>query len=385
MFNFFKSKQSDKNKIDYGKINESISIINIILKIVFILVIILILYMGTKVLTDWGFFRFINIMLTILSPLFIGIVIAWLLNPIVTYMQKKKINRVAGTIITYIAFILVLYLVLNSVLPILSDEINEFAKNVPIILDKIQVFVDGIFDKFENPAFDINATKLELYTKVESAVIEYTSKLPEISINVIKGVFSTLWSIVLGFMIGLYLLFDFDNAIKKTISFIPRRICDSLRSVVNKIDMALKNFIQGTLIVSTIIFLVCSVGFWFAGLKAPVFFGLFCAITNIIPYIGPYIGAAPAVIVGYATSPLVGTVVLIICIAIQFIEGNFIQPLVMSKTMKLHPVTIIVGLLIFGYFFGIVGMIISTPLMSIIKIILTFINEKYDIISISND
>ena len=282
-------------------------------------------------------------------------------------------------------FILLLYLVLNSVLPILSDEINEFAKNVPIILDKIQVFVDGIFDKFENPAFDINATKLELYTKVESAVIEYTSKLPEISINVIKGVFSTLWSIVLGFMIGLYLLFDFDNAIKKTISFIPRRICDSLRSVVNKIDIALKNFIQGTLIVSTIIFLVCSVGFWFAGLKAPVFFGLFCAITNIIPYIGPYIGAAPAVIVGYATSPLVGTVVLIICVAIQFIEGNFIQPLVMSKTMKLHPVTIIVGLLIFGYFFGIVGMIISTPLMSILKIILTFINEKYDIISISND
>lgn len=385
MFNFFKSKQSDKNKIDYGKINESISIINIILKIVFILVIILILYMGTKVLTDWGFFRFINIMLTILSPLFIGIVIAWLLNPIVTYMHRKNINRVAGTIITYVVFILVLYLVLNSVLPILSDEINEFAKNVPIILDKIQVFVDGIFDKFENPAFDINATKLELYTKVESAVIEYTSKLPEISINVIKGVFSTLWSIVLGFMIGLYLLFDFDNAIKKTISFIPRRICDSLRSVVNKIDIALKNFIQGTLIVSTIIFLVCSVGFWFAGLKAPVFFGLFCAITNIIPYIGPYIGAAPAVIVGYATSPLVGTVVLIICVAIQFIEGNFIQPLVMSKTMKLHPVTIIVGLLIFGYFFGIVGMIISTPLMSIIKIILTFINEKYDIISISND
>lgn len=385
MFNFFKSKQSDKNKIDYGKINESISIINIILKIVFILVIILILYMGTKVLTDWGFFRFINIMLTILLPLFIGIVIAWLLNPIVTYMQRKNINRVAGTIITYVVFILVLYLVLNSVLPILSDEINEFAKNVPIILDKIQVFVDGIFDKFENPAFDINATKLELYTKVESAVIEYTSKLPEISINIIKGVFSTLWSIVLGFMIGLYLLFDFDNAIKKTISFIPRRICDSLRSVVNKIDIALKNFIQGTLIVSTIIFLVCSVGFWFAGLKAPVFFGLFCAITNIIPYIGPYIGAAPAVIVGYATSPLVGTIVLIICIAIQFIEGNFIQPLVMSKTMKLHPVTIIVGLLIFGYFFGIVGMIISTPLMSIIKIILTFINEKYDIISISND
>lgn len=385
MFEFFKSKKVEKSKLDYGKINESINIINIILKIVFILVIILILYMGTKVLTDWGFFKFVKTMLTILSPLFIGLVVAWLLNPIVSYMQKKKINRVVGTIITYIGFILVIYLIIVAVVPILTDEINEFAKNVPNVLDKIKVFVDGIFEKLENPAFDINVTKLELYTKIETSVVEYTSKLPELSINIIKGVFSTLWSIILGFMIGLYLLFDFDNAIKKTISFIPRRICDSLRDVANKINIALKNFIQGTLIVSTIIFLVCSIGFWFAGLKAPVFFGLFCAITNIIPYIGPYIGAAPAVIVGYATSPLVGTIVLIICIAIQFIEGNFIQPLVMSKTMKLHPVTIIVSLLVFGYFFGIIGMIISTPLMSIIKIIITYINNKYDIISISND
>lgn len=384
MFNFFKTK-TKKDKIDYAKINESVNIINIILKIVFVLVIILILYMGTRVLKDWGFFTFVKTILTILSPFFIGIVVAWLLNPVVTYMQKRKVNRVVGTIITYVAFVLIIFLLIESVVPILSNEINEFAKNVPVLLDKVMNFADGIFKKFENPAFDINATKLELYTKVETSIIEFTSSLPELSINIIRTIFSTLWSIILGFMIGLYLLFDFDNAIEKTVSFIPTRVRDSLRDVVKKIDIALKNFIQGTLIVSTIIFLVCSIGFGIAGLKAPVFFALFCAVTNIIPYIGPYIGAVPAIIVGYATSPLVGTITLIICVAVQFIEGNFIQPLVMSKTMKLHPVTIIVSLLIFGYFFGIVGMIISTPLMSIIKIILTFVNEKYDIISVSNN
>lgn len=385
MFNIFKNKKIDKNKIDYGKVNESIGIINTMLKIVFVLVIVLILYMSTKVLSEWGFFHFIKVMLTILSPLFIGIIIAWLLNPIVSYMQTKKINRVVGTIITYIVFILILYLLLAAVVPILSNEINEFAKNVPSVLDKTKKFADGIFAKFENPTFDINVTKTELYTKIEAAIIEYTSKLPEMTFSFVKGLFSTLWSIILGFMIGLYLLFDFDNAITKTIAIIPKRVIDSLKELAMKINITLKNFIQGTLIVSTIILLVCSIGFWFAGLKAPVLFGLFCAITNIIPYIGPYIGAAPAVIVGYATSPLVGTVVLIVCVAIQFIEGNFIQPLVMSKTMKLHPVTIIVGLLVFGYFFGIIGMIISTPLMSIIKLILSYINKKYDIINTDVD
>ncbi len=382
MFNFFRNKKDAKNKIDYEKINESLNIINIILKVVFVLGIISILYIGTKMLTDWGFFNFVSTMLTVLSPFFIGVVIAWLLNPIVSFMQKKKINRVVGTIITYVIFIVIVYLLVGSLVPILTDEINEFVKNVPSTLDKITSFTDSIFAKFENPAFDINATKLEMYTKVETAVMEYTSKLPELSINFIKGVFSTLWSIILGFLIGFYLLFDYDNACRKMASLIPKRVVDAYSGLVNDINVSLKNFIQGTFFVCTIIFVVCSVGFWFAGLKAPVLFALFCAVTNIIPYIGPYIGAAPSVIVGYATSPLVGTIVLIVNIAIQFIEGNFIQPLVMSKTMELHPVTILVGLIVFGYFFGAIGMIISTPLMSIIKIICTFINKKYDIINV---
>lgn len=382
MFNFFRNKKDAKNKIDYEKINESLNIINIILKVVFVLGIISILYIGTKMLTDWGFFNFVSTMLTVLSPFFIGVVIAWLLNPIVSFMQKKKINRVVGTIITYVIFIVIVYLLVGSLVPILTDEINEFVKNVPSTLDKITSFTDSIFAKFENPAFDINATKLEMYTKLEKAVMEYTSKLPELSINFITGMFSTLWSIILGFLIGFYLLFDYDNACRKMASLIPKRVVDAYSGLVNDINVSLKNFIQGTFFVCTIIFVVCSVGFWFAGLKAPVLFALFCAVTNIIPYIGPYIGAAPSVIVGYATSPLVGTIVLIVNIAIQFIEGNFIQPLVMSKTMELHPVTILVGLIVFGYFFGAIGMIISTPLMSIIKIICTFINKKYDIINV---
>ncbi len=384
MFNFFKSKKVDKNKIDYAKINDSLNIVNIILKIVLVLGVILILYMGTKMLKDWGFFNFVSTMLTVLSPFFIGVVIAWLLNPIVSFMQKKHINRVLGTIITYIVFIFVVYLLLGSLVPILSNEINEFVKNVPNMLNKIINFADSIFAKFENPTFDINATKLEMYTKVENYVIEYTSKLPEIGLNLIKGTFSTLWSIILGFLIGFYLLFDYDNACLKMTSIIPKKIKNAYSGLIHDINVSLKSFIQGTFFVCTIIFVVCALGFWFAGLKAPLLFALICAFTNIIPYIGPYIGAAPSVIVGYATSPLVGTIVLIVNIGIQFIEGNFIQPLVMSKTMELHPVTILVGLLIFGYFFGTIGMIISTPLMSVIKIICTFINEKYDIVSFND-
>ena len=122
-----------------------------------------------------------------------------------------------------------------------------------------------------------------------------------------------------------------------------------------------------------------SIGFSLAGLKAPIVFGLICAITNIIPYIGPYIGGIPAVAVGFTISPLVGFLSLAAVVISQFLESYVLTPIVMSKTMKLHPVTIIIGLLIFGHFFGIIGMLLSTPVISCIKIIFNFFDEKYEI------
>lgn len=375
-------KNDDKEKINYEKLNEIIKILNVMLKIVFVLVIVLVLYVSTKVLAEWGVFNFISNILTVISPLFIGIFIAWLLNPIVNKLNKKGVNRVLGTIFTYIVFLVIVYLIMSSLIPILADEINSFVKSVPSYLDSLKGYTDNIFDKLSSPNFDITSTKLDFYKQIETLVTDFTAKLPATLVNTIKTFFSTLWSFVIGMIIGLYLLFDFDNSIKKIISFIPKKYQRTIDDICSRMDTTLKNFVQGTLIDASIIFFSCAIGFWFARLKAPLLFALFCAVTNIIPYIGPYIGATPAVLVGYAQGPLVGTVVLIVNIVIQGIEGNFIQPLVMSKTMKLHPVTIIVGLLVFGYFFGILGMIISTPIISLVKVIFVFINEKYKLIEI---
>ena len=100
---------------------------------------------------------------------------------------------------------------------------------------------------------------------------------------------------------------------------------------------------------------------------------------NIIPYAGPYIGAVPALIVAYSQSMSIGIWATVAIVVVQFIEGNILSPIVMSKTTKLHPVSIIVGLLIFGHFFGIVGMLLSTPIISVLKVIIEFIDSKLHI------
>ena len=152
------------------------------------------------------------------------------------------------------------------------------------------------------------------------------------------------------------------------------------RDLMNGVNTSLRSFVNGALLDCTFVFIITSVGLWLIGIEAPLLFGLFCGITNIIPYAGPYIGGAPAVIVGFSQGPAVGILTLILIAVIQFMEGNFLQPLIMSKTTKLHPVTIMLGLLVFSHFWGILGMIVSTPLIAAVKSIVVYFDEKYDII-----
>ena len=175
------------------------------------------------------------------------------------------------------------------------------------------------------------------------------------------------------------MLFDFDNVKKHLHSLIPKKYQKDTVVLINKLNNNLKSYVHGTLLIMFILFIFQSIALWIAGLEAPMVFGLFCAVTNVIPYIGPYIGGVPAVVVGLSISPMTGIFALIAVVLAQTLESYFLQPIVMGKTMKLHPVTIMLGLLLFGHFFGIIGMILATPVISILKTIFQFFNEKYSI------
>ena len=182
-------------------------------------------------------------------------------------------------------------------------------------------------------------------------------------------------------IIGFYLLVGFDNANELMITWLPKRMQNDARDLLNEVNTSFRRFIKGAFYDCSLVFVVTSIGFMLVGLKGALLFGLFCGITNVIPYAGPYIGGIPAVIVGFSQGPLTGLLTLLVIFVVQFLEGNLLQPVIMSKTTKLHPVTIMVGLLIFGHFFGIVGMVLSTPIIAAIKIIIIYFIEKYELLN----
>ena len=368
-----------KDKINYDDVNEMASIGKKILKILYILLIVLGIYALTLINKEWKIFGFIWSFIKVISPIFIGITIAYLLNPLITRMTaKKKLNRLAATIIIFVIFILVVYLLLQYLIPLVVREVNELIKYLPTVFNSVNGFINGLLTKLNMS--ELNETNtLNVNNILNGLLNTYTSNMPTKLLALATSFVSKTGTLLLSLIIGFYLCLDFDRASEFLYIFIPKKYRASTHALFKDISEQIFSFVKGTGLIAILVFAVSAICFGISGLKAAVFFALWNAITNIIPYVGPYIGGIPIIAVAFATDYRLGIIITVVVIAIQLIESYILHPIVMSKTMKLHPVTIILGLLIFGHFFGIIGMVNATPLTAIIKTIWLFLNDKFKI------
>ena len=371
-------KQNDKLNIE--EVNEVVSLTKRILHLFYIAMVIAMILIVTIIVREWGILQFLLNILSVLAPFFIGFVLAWLMNPIVTRMEKKKIPRALGTLIVYAVFLLVILLFIRFLIPLIYEQLQVLIGNLPSIFRELESFINGIFSKFGNiQGVDIVGIKNSILNTITASLNGFMTSAPSFIMNFAGGLFSSIVTICFGLVIGIYMLIDFDSINGHLLQLLPKKNRFEASLLITNISTEVRKSVNGTLLVATMVFICDSIGFWIVGLQAPLLFGLLCGITDIIPYVGPYIGGAVAVIIGFAQSPLTGFLTLIVAIIVQLIENNILQPIIMSKTMKLHPVTIIVGLLIFEHFFGIIGMILATPCIALGKVVWKFFKEKYNL------
>jgi len=140
----------NKRKLNYKDLNDILKISKKILSVFFILIIVLAVYIVLRVCKELSVFRILVNILKILTPLFIGIVIAWLLNPVVNFMQKKGIRRIIGVSLSYVVLIAIIYLILNSIIPLAYNQISDLSQLVPKIVSNIESIIDKVLDNFNN-------------------------------------------------------------------------------------------------------------------------------------------------------------------------------------------------------------------------------------------
>lgn len=375
-----------KEKIDVEELNSAIKTGSKVLNLFYFILIMLLIGGITFILKSWHILPVILTILRVISPFFIGFLIAWLLNPLVNKLQDKGLKRSIGVVIVFLLLIVVVYLFCLAVIPTLIEQINEMAKMIPDFLKDARDVIDKVFLKLSNSTnIDMSDTKVQFIRYIEEFAKDLATDLPTKVLSIVQGLLSGVGKFLIGMVIGFYLLFNFNTLGEHFTSIVPKKFRADAEHLLTSISEVLSKFVNGTLLVSLMLFVISVIGFEIIGLDAAVLFAFFCAVTNIIPYVGPYIGGIPAVLVGFSQSPLIGILTLIFIVLVQMIEGNFLHPYIIGKTMDLHPVTVVISLLIFEHFFGIIGMIVATPLVAIIKIIYVFLDEKFDFFGYSKD
>lgn len=375
-----KDKNKKEEKIDYEGLNSIIKNGKVVLKFLTITLIFGLIIAFFIILEKMEFLKILVTLLGLLVPLFVGWTLAWLVEPLIKLLERKNIKRTFGTTIVYLLFIIVMVLLIVLVVPEFINQLKELISQLPNYLSKVKDFISGLFNKFDTDALDIASIQNDINGQLEKYVTDFTSNGLSGIVSVVTSILSSGLTVGLSLIIAFYFSLSFDKMARKVNNTLPKSHRNEIINILGQIGDMTRRYVNGTLFSSLIVTIFTFIGLLISGVSSPLLFAIFCGITNIIPYFGPYIGGIPTIIVGFSISPLCGIVCLVTILLVQLVEGNIINPIIVGKATDIHPITIIIGLIVFEHFFGILGMVLATPIMGAVKILFNYFNEKYHLI-----
>src|SRR5699024_10518300 len=322
---------------------------------------------------------FIIVFNTIVAPIIVSIILYYLFNPLVNLMERYNISRLWGVIILFLVIIGVIALAINLLIPVIGAQFKSFGNNFPYYVDKVNKFIDSVtkYSLISNFYGQIQDQLDSLAKKLPSMVSDYfngfgskVKNFAEALVNV--GVVIATTPFVLFFMLK-----DGHRFKEFSTNLMPPKFRKDFHDLLDKMSLQVGSYIQGQIIVSFCIGILLFIGYSIIGLDYSLILASIAAVTSVVPYIGPTIAISPAIIIALITSPIMLLKLVIVWTAVQFIEGHFISPNIMGKTLKIHPLTIIFILLSAGNLLGVVGVILGIPAYAILKVLVSHLYTMY--------
>ncbi|HAR4310215.1 TPA: AI-2E family transporter [Staphylococcus aureus] len=328
---------------------------------------------------SYVFDPFIIVFKTIAAPIIVSLILFYLFNPIVNMMERYRIPRVAGISIIYLAVVGVITLIVNLLIPIIGSQVDSLVKNSPQYLEKLINSIDKIANNtfFSSYYSQINDWLNSLPKKIPSMLSEFTdgfgSKIATFAETIANiGVVIVTTPFVLFFMLK-----DGHHFKEFSTNIMPPKFRKDFHDLLEKMSVQVGSYIQGQIIVSFCIGILLFIGYSVIGLKYSLVLASIAAATSVVPYLGPTIAISPAIVIAAITSPWMLLKLAVVWTLVQFVEGHFISPNIMGKTLKIHPLTIIFILLCAGKLLGIVGVILGIPGYAILKVLVTHLFQLF--------
>lgn len=332
-------------------------------KLIYILLLSLVIYLIFLIFPRIS--GILNLFYNISKPFIIAFVFAFILQPIVKYIQKFVIKRNIAIIIVIILFSSIIFFFLKYIANTLVYEFEQFSSKFPNLIFEIEKIINEILNKIPI----LNNYQISLENIIENYHL-FDDKL--FTTETINKIISFGRYLLITPIILIYLLIDYEKIIENIKNYLIKNNKIRFKNYLSELNQTIFSYFRGVLLVMFILFMIFSIVFLILKIENGMVFALIIAITNIIPYIGSWIGTSIPVFYALLSSYNKALIVLIICIIIQTIEANILTPLIQEKNTKLHPLFIIFSLLLFGSIFGFIGMMFAVPIAVIIKITLKY-------------
>ncbi|MEG1003447.1 AI-2E family transporter [Clostridium sp.] len=323
----------------------------------------------------------ISQVIVILKPFIIGFAIAYLLDFVLRFYENvifekqffKKFNikskRGIGLLLTYITAFIFVGLFIQFVLPQLIDSIVGLVNDIPLYITDTTNFINGMIDKLDI-AEQYQSVINENFNNVIDYIIKIATNLIPMLGGLLTTILSSIWNIVLGLIISIYLLIEkekfFALSKKLTYAMLPKNAAAKTVELTHRSNDTFGKFLSGKILDSFIIGVLTFAILTVFSMPYTLLVSVIVGITNIIPFFGPFIGAIPSVIIILFVSPMKALWFLLIILVIQQIDGNIIGPKILGDSIGISAFWILFSILVAGKFLGLVGMVIGVPLFAVV-------------------
>lgn len=306
-------------------------------------------------------YRFIK---AVLAPFLIAMIISYVLNPVVCMLSDRKVPRSIAVLLIYAVFLTSLTVLLINMIPMLIRQLEELNEHLPELTMNAQSLMTNLDIRLLPPGVrtGVNSWFYQMESRLAGGISDFMDNIG----NTINILFNVL---IVPFLI-FYILKDFEVFQRTAVSYLPRSRRKSIVTLLKDIDTALGNYVRGQFLVCFIIGVLAYVGYMIVGMPYALLLASIVAVFNIIPYLGPFLGAAPALVMASTISWKMVLLVGVVNMICQTLESNIISPQVVGKKLHMHPLLIIFALLVGGQLAGTVGLILAVPVFAVLKVLL---------------
>ncbi len=328
----------------------------------------------------WGVFHVFHAPLRLLTPpIALAGVLVYLLNPVVSYFERRHIHRVVGTLLTYLLVGLMLAGAMWAIAPLIYEQTRELIDGFPDIAVGLQDGVNGQLERLGSDvrvSFDPEAS--DTREAVQNFIDEHQGEflgLLQSTGRFVLTILAGILGIILAPVIAFYILVDLPRLSAGVERLLPPESRAEVVDVAGRILGTVGSYIRGQALVSLFVGVGTSIGLGVIGLPFWALVGTVAGIFNLIPFIGPFVGGVIGVVIALTVGGGTGQAiaVVVVMVIVQQIDNHVITPNILSRTVHVHPVTIIVSLAVAASMFGIFGMLIVIPAVATLKLMVMYV------------